>query len=95
MRDDLSTKRHLVQEILPREIHLLRKYVQDLEEVENSGTTTDLLNQINERISSVNREINKIMEKKMLLQNPMDDKLSIFQQNVSIRLLFRDRSGIR
>ena len=85
MRDDVSTKKHLVQEILPRELHLLRKYVQDLEEIENSTATTDLLNKINERISSVNREINTMMERKMLLQNPMDDKLSIFQQNVSIR----------
>jgi hypothetical protein len=83
MRDDVNTKRHLVQEILPRELSLMRKYVQDLEEIESSGASTDLLNKLNERINAVNKEINKIMEKRMLQENPMDDKLSIFQQNVS------------
>lgn len=83
MREDASARRHLVQQILPREIRLMRKHVQDLEEIQASAPTADLLKQINERINSLNRDINKIMEKKMLHQTSVDDKLSLFQQNVS------------
>lgn len=83
MEEDVSARRHLVQEILPREISLMRKHVQDLEDIQASAPTADLLNKINQRINNVNQEINKIMEKKMLRQSSVDDKLSIFQQNVS------------
>ena len=82
MREDASAKKHLVQQLLPQEIERQRRHVRDLEEIASSNATASLLNRLKERLSSVNREINSLMEKKMLMQGPSDDKLSIFRQNV-------------
>lgn len=84
IQEDLNTKRQLVQEVLPHEISQLRKSVEDLQEIENSSTSTDLLNKINGRCSDLNREINEMMEKRMLRKDAGDDKLSLFKQNVSL-----------
>lgn len=87
IQEDLNTKRQLVQEVLPHEITQLRKSVEDLQEIENSSTSTDLLNKINGRCNDLNREINEMMEKRMLRKDAGDDKLSLFKQNVRRRVV--------
>jgi len=81
-QEDVNAKRHLVEEILPKDIESMRRHVASLEEIESTSLTSDFLQKIHERIKSLNRDINKIMEDKMLKDNPMDDKMSLFQQNV-------------
>jgi len=87
-QEDVNAKRHLVEEILPKDIESMRRHVASLEEIESTSLTSDFLEKIHERINSLNRNINKIMEDKMLKDNPMDDKMSLFQQNV--RGIIRD-----
>ena len=81
-QEDVNAKRHLVQEILPKDLQSMRRHVSSLETIESTSLTSDFLDKIHERINSVNRDINKIMEEKMLKDNPLDDKIALFQQNV-------------
>lgn len=81
-QEDINAKRHLVQEILPKDLESMKRHVSSLETIESTSLTSDFLDKIHERINSVNRDINKIMEEKMLKDNPLDDKIALFQQNV-------------
>lgn len=96
MEEEINAKRHLVSEVLPKELSSVQNYVNDLEEIESAPIGPELLEKINSRIEKVNREINSMMEKKMLRDDPLDDKLNIFRENVrmnsySHRLVYQRR----
>lgn len=87
MEDEVQAKQHMVKEVLPRELEELRRYVLDLEEIDSQpGMSGEYLERIKERILSVNRQINDALEKRMLNNDPMDDKLALFRQNVCSKL---------
>lgn len=85
---EIEAKRQLAKEVLPKELESVQRYVQDLQEVEAQPTVgPDLLEKINGRIGTINREINTVVEKKMLREDSTDDKLALFKQNVSLNTL--------
>lgn len=74
----------MVREVLPQELLQVQRTVKDLEEIESQpGLGVEFLDRINSKIQAVNTEINNLVERKMLRDDPMDDKLAIFRQNVS------------
>ena len=86
LNEEIDTKRHLVSEVLTKELQSIERYVQDLKEIESQPSVgPEYLDKINQRMQSINREINAIVEKKMLREDTMDDKLTLFKQNVRVR----------
>ena len=84
MEDEINAKVSLANDVLPKELASVQNYVNDLEEIESAPIGPELLDKINSRIDKVNREINSVMEKKMLHHDPLDEKLNIFRENVRL-----------
>jgi len=83
MEADVAAKKHLVQEVLPNQLESLQRYVQDLEEIESQPRLgIDLVEKINKKIQKLNKEINLIMERRMLQNVQADDKLASFRDKV-------------
>ncbi|XP_020603042.1 intraflagellar transport protein 81 homolog [Orbicella faveolata] len=76
---------YLCQEKLPKELEGKKKYAQDLQKVadEPAMGQTDV-DELNKRIKQLSAEINTLIEKRMVRNDPIDDKLSLFRQQASI-----------
>ncbi|RDD46608.1 Intraflagellar transport protein 81-like protein [Trichoplax sp. H2] len=76
---------YLCNDKLPKEIASSKKLKEDLEKVliEPAMSKSDL-DAINNEISSVTAEVNGLIEKRMVRNDPIDDKLAIFRQQASI-----------
>lgn len=78
----------MVRDKLPKEISILKKTVNDLQKVvsEPAMGQSDLDN-INRQIKDTNADINQLIEKRMVSGDPLDDKLSLFRQQVRLYCL--------
>ncbi|CAG2178538.1 unnamed protein product, partial [Oppiella nova] len=82
LEDEVKIKRHLIDEVLPSELDQLKKYVDDIQRIESQPQmSNDYLNKLQIQIQALNREINTIVENKMLNNDPMADKMALFRQN--------------
>ena len=83
LTEEVRIKQHLIDEVLPSELEQLRRYVQDIENIEaQPSISEDYLTKLNLQIHTLNREINTIVENRMLNNDPMEDKMTLFRQNV-------------
>ena len=84
LSEELKTKNALITSVLPKEISQLDQYIANLHEIDDSnGVSNETLNRFRQQANHLSKEINNILEKKMLRQEQSDDKIRIFQQNVS------------
>ncbi|XP_077987747.1 intraflagellar transport protein 81 homolog [Glandiceps talaboti] len=85
LEEENKVNAYLCQEKLPKEIEAKRKTVQDLQRVvsEPAMGQSDL-DELDRKIKAVNAEINQLIEKRMMRNDPIDDKLSLFRQQASI-----------
>ncbi|XP_070538822.1 intraflagellar transport protein 81 homolog [Ptychodera flava] len=85
LEEENKVNAYLCQEKLPKEIEAKRKTVQDLQRVisEPAMGQSDL-DELDKKIRAVNAEINQLIEKRMMRNDPIDDKLSLFRQQASI-----------
>ena len=83
LTEEVRIKQHLIDEVLPSELEQLKRYVQDIENIEaQPSISEDYLTKLNLQIHTLNREINTIVENRMLNNDPMEDKMTLFRQNV-------------
>ncbi|KAK3730167.1 hypothetical protein QZH41_016003 [Actinostola sp. cb2023] len=76
---------YLCQEKLPKEIEGKQKYGRDLQKVANEPAMGHSdLDELNKTIKTISSEINSLIEKRMVRNDPIDDKLSLFRQQASI-----------
>ncbi|XP_030837564.1 intraflagellar transport protein 81 homolog isoform X2 [Strongylocentrotus purpuratus] len=76
---------YMCEEKLPKDLETLRKACQDLERVVNEPAMGQGdLEEIQTQIKAVNSEVNALIEKRMMSNDPKDDKLSLFRQQASI-----------
>ncbi|XP_035693402.1 intraflagellar transport protein 81 homolog isoform X1 [Branchiostoma floridae] len=85
LQEENNVNTYLGQEKLPKEIEAKRKVVADLQKVvlEPAMGQSDL-DELHTKIKDSNAEINQLIEKRMMRNDPIDDKLSIFKQQASI-----------
>lgn len=83
--EENRTNTYIVNEKHPRDLTVTKKAVQDLQHVvaEPAMGQSDL-DEINNKIKTTNAEINGLVEKRMMSGDPMEDKLSLFRQQVAI-----------
>ncbi|XP_048588151.1 intraflagellar transport protein 81 homolog isoform X2 [Nematostella vectensis] len=85
LEEENKVNMYLCQDKLPKEIESKQKYVQDLQKVANEPAMGHSdLDELNLKIKSVSSEINSLIEKRMVRNDPIDDKLSLFRQQASI-----------
>ncbi|KXJ17310.1 intraflagellar transport protein 81 homolog [Exaiptasia diaphana] len=76
---------YLCQDKLPKEIEGKQKYSRDLQKVANEPAMGHSdLDELNKNIKTLSSEINSLIEKRMVRNDPIDDKLSLFRQQASI-----------
>lgn len=85
LSEEVKTKKALMTDVLPREISQLDQYIANLSELESSSgaLSSGTLEKLKGQASRLAKQVNSIMEKKMLRQEQSDDKMRIFKQNVS------------
>lgn len=92
MEEEIESKKSLVENLYPKDIHSLQKYILDLEEIERlSEVTPEILDKLNQRIENINHEINTMVEKRILIKSDSMDgngskqvnKMISLQRNVS------------
>lgn len=87
MEEEVESKKSLVENSYPKDIHSLQKYILDLEEIERlSEVTPEILDKLNQRIEKVNHEINTMVEKRMLIKSDSMDGNASKQVNKMISL---------
>ncbi|XP_033126976.1 intraflagellar transport protein 81 homolog [Anneissia japonica] len=76
---------YLCQDKLPKEIENKRKACKDLERVVHEPAMGQAdLDVLLGKIKNLNMEINGLIEKRMMRNDPLDDKVSLFRQQASI-----------
>lgn len=92
MEEEIESKKSLVENLYPKDINSLQRYILDLEEIERlSEVTPEILDKLNQRIENINHEINTMVEKRMLIKSDSMDgngskqvnKMISLQRNVS------------
>ena len=92
LEEDNQLKKILTTETLPKKIEIIRKECIELENVFSEQVLNeDDLDAIREKIADVNKEVSRLMEKKMPGKDPTHDKLVLFRQQAS--LIARKKEG--
>uniref|UniRef100_A0A8C1M4M4 Intraflagellar transport protein 81 homolog n=1 Tax=Cyprinus carpio TaxID=7962 RepID=A0A8C1M4M4_CYPCA len=85
LEEDIKFNSYMVSEKLPRELENTRKVVKYLQKVASEPALGQAeLRELEDKIRETNTEINHLIEKKMMRNDPMDDKLSLFRQQAAI-----------
>ncbi|RMX60935.1 hypothetical protein pdam_00003457 [Pocillopora damicornis] len=85
LEEENKVNAYLCQEKLPKELEGKKKYAQDLQKVADEPAMGQAdLDELNKRIKQLSAEINTLIEKRMVRNDPIDDKLSLFRQQASI-----------
>ncbi|XP_035233139.1 intraflagellar transport protein 81 homolog [Stegodyphus dumicola] len=94
LEESIKVNSYLVKEKLPKEMASQRKYISDLQKIVSQPALSHAdLEQINKKIQEVNNEIHEFIENRMRNNNPIDDKLSLFRQQVSILAHKKERAA--
>ncbi|KAG8183384.1 hypothetical protein JTE90_008286 [Oedothorax gibbosus] len=94
LEESIKVNSYLVKEKLPKEIAAQKKYMTDLQKIVSQPALSRAdLDQINNKIQEVNNEIHDFIENRMRNNNPIDDKLSLFRQQVSILAHKKERAA--
>ncbi|TRY65014.1 hypothetical protein DNTS_024666 [Danionella cerebrum] len=85
LEEDIKFNSYMVSEKLPRELENTRKVVDYLQKVASEPAMSQAeQRELENKIRETNTEINHLIEKKMMRNDPMDDKLALFRQQAAI-----------
>ncbi|KAL2092766.1 hypothetical protein ACEWY4_012564 [Coilia grayii] len=85
LEEEIKFNSYMVTDKLPKELQSKRVAVQQLQKVASEPAMGQSeLAQLHSKIQEANVEINQLIEKRMMRNDPMDDKLSLFRQQASI-----------
>ncbi|XP_004072814.1 intraflagellar transport protein 81 homolog [Oryzias latipes] len=85
LEEEIKINTYMVTEKLPKELESLRRTVQYLQKVASEPAMGQAnIRELEDRIKDVDSQINLLIEKKMLRNDPIDDKLTLYRQQASI-----------
>nr|XP_006640482.1 PREDICTED: intraflagellar transport protein 81 homolog [Lepisosteus oculatus] len=85
LEEEIKFNTYMVSDKLPKELESKKKTVQYLQKVvAEPAMGQSELGELENKIREINTQINQIIEKRMMRNDPMDDKLSLFRQQASI-----------
>ncbi|RVE68911.1 hypothetical protein OJAV_G00096240 [Oryzias javanicus] len=85
LEEEIKINSYMVSEKLPKELESLRRTVQYLQKVAaEPAMGQSNIRELEDRIKDVDSQINLLIEKKMLRNDPIDDKLTLYRQQASI-----------
>ncbi|XP_056144491.1 intraflagellar transport protein 81 homolog [Lampris incognitus] len=85
LEEEVKINTYMVTEKLPKELDSKRRMVQFLQKVVSKPAMGQAeLQELEDNIKEVNTQINQLSEKRMMRNDPMDDKLTLFRQQASI-----------
>ncbi|XP_062400081.1 intraflagellar transport protein 81 homolog [Sardina pilchardus] len=85
LEEEIKFNSYMVTDKLPKEVQSKRVAVQYLQKVASEPAMGQAeLAELEDKIREANIQINQLIEKRMMRNDPMDDKLSLFRQQASI-----------
>ncbi|XP_012673245.1 intraflagellar transport protein 81 homolog [Clupea harengus] len=85
LEEETKFNSYMVTDKLPKELQSKRAGVQYLQKVASEPAMGQAeLAELEDKIRETNTHINQLIEKRMMRNDPMDDKLSLFRQQASI-----------
>ncbi|XP_032433729.1 intraflagellar transport protein 81 homolog [Xiphophorus hellerii] len=85
LEEEIKINSYMVTEKLPKELEGLRRTVQYMQKVSSEPAMGQAdLQDMEGKIKEVDSQINQLIEKKMMRNDPMDDKLTLYRQQASI-----------
>ncbi|XP_008282374.1 intraflagellar transport protein 81 homolog [Stegastes partitus] len=85
LEEEIKINSYMVSEKLPKELEGMRRMVQYLQKValEPAMGQSDL-QELEDKIKEADSQINQLIEKRMMRNDPMDDNLTLYRQQASI-----------
>ncbi|KAK6306536.1 hypothetical protein J4Q44_G00234610 [Coregonus suidteri] len=85
LEEEIKFNSYMVSDKLPKELESKRRMVQYLQNVVSEPDMGQAeLGELEDKIRENNIKINHLIEKRMMRNDPMDKKLSLFRQQASI-----------
>ncbi|XP_040010511.1 intraflagellar transport protein 81 homolog isoform X2 [Xiphias gladius] len=85
LEEEIKINSYMVTEKLPKELESMSRTVQYLQKVASEPAMGQAnLQELEEKIKEVDSQINQLIEKRMMRNDPMDDKLTLYRQQASI-----------
>ncbi|KAG5840733.1 hypothetical protein ANANG_G00191810 [Anguilla anguilla] len=85
LEEEIKFNSYMVTDKLPKELDSKKRTVQYLQKVVAEPAMGQAeLGELEDKIREINMQINQLIEKRMMRNDPMDDKLSLFRQQASI-----------
>ncbi|XP_020492080.2 intraflagellar transport protein 81 homolog [Labrus bergylta] len=85
LEEEIRINSYMVSEKLPKELEGMRRTVQYLQKITSEPAMGQAdLQELEDQIKGVDSQINQLIEKRMMKNDPMDDKMALYRQQASI-----------
>ncbi|XP_041856508.1 intraflagellar transport protein 81 homolog [Melanotaenia boesemani] len=85
LEEEIKINSYMVSEKLPKELEGMRRTVQYLQKVASEPAMGQAdLQDLEDKIKEVDSQINQLIEQRMMRNDPIDDKLTLYRQQASI-----------